>query len=364
MTSPQPIVIKQEGWGQAIQQGLAPLLQALQQTQQRKLQQQQIDLERQRTEAQVAQTKLQTEQLRLQGDQRAKDLKDASDAAKIFQKTMEANEGELTTALVQDMLAQAKTPGAIRHLMGMIPGFAEALRAPSGVAEAKLAERKAIADLDNFEVMQEFTNLDRSVRTKSLRYAERLLNNPDKPFRLPTDATLRDAIGLSALGMLNQAQQQLELEASSAGGGNQAIIFARMQANAASAAAVREYFTEMENLEVAEMAQRPGPMAKERLEKFLGGMSYDTYVKLTKTASEGALRTLGFEAPVQQEGVIGEFLALDAMKDIDPATAQGIINTAQDIVSGATPGIAPGTPPHIRSLIRNLVTKLRAQRKR
>jgi len=48
MTSPQPIVIKQEGWGQAMQQGLNPLMQALQELEQQKKQAEQI---KQSTEA-------------------------------------------------------------------------------------------------------------------------------------------------------------------------------------------------------------------------------------------------------------------------------------------------------------------------
>lgn len=52
MTS--PIVIKQPGFGEQIQQGLAPLIAALQQRQQFGLQRQKLELERQRTEAMTA----------------------------------------------------------------------------------------------------------------------------------------------------------------------------------------------------------------------------------------------------------------------------------------------------------------------
>jgi hypothetical protein len=330
----------------------------MQNLQQRKLQQQQLELDKQRTQAAVALDKAQADRLLAQTTLEAQQRKDESDAAAVFKKAMETTGGKLTEDTILDMFAKVKTPGAVRALAAMLPGLAEALQVPAGMAESKLAERRAIAELDNFEVTQEITRLESDVRRQGLLYAQRLIRNPNKPFRLPADAKMQDAVGLATLGILNQAQTQLELEASGAGGGNQAIIFARMQANQASQAAVRSYFTELEELGYEEMKDRPGPMSRERLEPFLGGMTYDTYLKLTHTAGQGALAALGFEPPPpsRESGIIEEFKKVPAFARLSPVEQEQVIEAARLYNQGAP--IVEGTSTSIRALIRNLARRL------
>jgi hypothetical protein len=363
MTS--PIILRQEGFGDAIQRGLQPLLQALQQRQQTQLQQQQLALQQQQVQAQVAASQADTERLRLQGEQRVQQLEDQSKAAKIFQQSFEQGEGKFSNAMIRDMLAQAKTPGQVEALLGMIPGIGEALSAPAEVRAAEVGaeaaevttERQRVA-LTQDERMARLTEMDVNLRTKAQRFANQLLESPDAA--LPADPNLREAVGLQMLELLPFINSTLEREASGATGGTAALIFARQQAMQSVSGATRAYAERLNLANADEIAGIPSPTSREGLTPFLApGMDYETAETLIRAATDQALRTLGAERPGASSG-FPEFDRIPDFQSMDDETKRRVIRVAQAHADGAE--LSHEMPTRTRALIMNLARRIRQKR--
>lgn len=337
MTGPQPIILpRQPGAGEAVSQGLAPLIQALQMMQQRQMQQQQLSLEQQRTQAQVAESEARTQASRAEIARRTDEAKDEADATKALQDAMEVGGGKLTQEAIFGALAKLKRPGAVSKFIAQVPGLGEALSAPKKLEREDVETQQKQVELDTSQIQLRLAKLQEPVRAAGLRNARRLLSTPNA--KLPKDPTVAEATAMASLGLLDFAGQQTRSELESGTGASQAIIFARQQALQTVSSAFREYISEAES---SGEAPSVAPNAPERLQKFLPpGMELPQMQQLVKSAVE---------------------TATEAMRGM-PSLDEQIEEAAQLVVKGGT--VNPGTPPEIAERIRKRADELRKRGRR
>lgn len=362
-----PTIIQLPGVGEQIREGLAPLLAALQNLQQRKVQEQQLQLQAAEVQSQSALRAQQAAALRMQSEAAAREAKGQEEATKLFQQIGESGQ-EFTPELLFGSLAKLKTSEGISAFIQMVPDVAQLLAAPAEVEAVQAGARVVGAEA-------EIAVARVPLVTKQIEMARDFLRKPNA--KLPTDPTTAQAVGLQTLDLLGFVSDRINDQLQSAQGDAQVRMFARQAAIDVMRQSIREFneAAEFEGPVEAAKLRREGKL--ETLEQILDrnaqaiigisgaevrrtvGSAFREFQRGT-TTDGAAFNAVGLLSPKQVEAT-RQIVQGRGFQSLDADTQNALISDALAIVRGSARLPRRGeADAKIINLLSNLVRRLRA----
>lgn len=356
-----PIIFQQPGWGESVQKGLAPLLQAIQQTQQRKLQEQQLATQQAVAQANIAQAAQQTEALRLSNEQTQRTAKGEQESAKIIQEMLEqgVKPEDFTSEMISQHMSKLKTPEGIMAYMRAVPALTDVLGAPTKVKKAEL-------EVSGMEQTQALNAVTLEQRQAMLPLIRDFVDNPDKPFNVE-NLSQGQAIAAAALDLSGVMIAQLNARIQRRDFDTQERMLARTASMKVWDAALATYSDQL--------LLRPDnpPDLADIIDQTSRAM-LDMSGKDLRKAVRGSMRYLGVQeegfieigalAP-KQRGALSPALqrAFDSLPLEARATALRLVERKDiDISDLEVLADALGVDVSVASRVRNLITRLRGQK--